>query len=144
MSKIPTNKLSIYLIKQECSLIEDIFKDHEGLESENIDNIGDFYFGDSHVSPPSWIKKFFGSSFNNNTNDDHLKIFTASSKAVFLTTVEDRVFALAFGYGHTLLKPGAWEERFGLKVAINVIDSDNLRSIDKKICLLFQNFQRNK
>lgn len=132
MTKIPTNKLSIYLIKQEYSSLEDIFKDHEKLESENINNVGDFYFGDSHVSPPSWIKKFFGSFFDNNTDSDNLKIFTASSKAVFLATVENRIFALAFGYGHTLLKPGVWEERFGLKVALNVIDAENLRSIDKK------------
>ena len=46
--------------------------------------------------------------------------------------VDDRIFALTFGYGHTLLKPGVWEERFGLKVALNVINSDNLKSIDKK------------
>lgn len=29
MEKTPTNKLSIYLIKQEYSSPEDIFKDHE-------------------------------------------------------------------------------------------------------------------
>ena len=132
MTKIPTNKLSIYLIKQEYSSLEDIFKNYEKLESENINDVGNFYYGDSHVSPPTWIKKFFGSSFDNNTDDEYLKIFTASSKAVFLASVENRIFALTFGYGHTLLKPGVWEERFGLKVALNVIDSDNLRSIDKK------------
>lgn len=132
MTKIKANKLSIYLIKQEYSSLEDIFKDHKKLERENIDNVGDFYYGDSHASSPSWIKKFFGSSFDNKTDDANLKIFTASSKAVFLVKVEERFFALAFGYGHTLLKTGVWEERFGLKVVLNVVDSDNLRSIDKK------------
>lgn len=132
MKKNLTNKLSIYLIKQQYSLLDDIFKYDEKLESENIDDVGDFYFGDSHISSPSWIKKFFGTSFNNNINNEHLKIFTASSKAVFLVTVENRIFALTFGYGHALLKPGACEERFGLKVVLNVIDSNNLRSIDKK------------
>lgn len=132
MAKIPTNKLSIYLIKQEYSSLEDIFKDHENLTSENIENVGNFYFGDSYISEPSWIKKFFGNSFNNTSENDKLKIFTASSKAVFLATVEERIFAITFGYGHTLLKPGVWEERFGLKVALNILDSENLRSIDKK------------
>ena len=78
MTKTPTNKLSIYLIKKKYSSLEDIFKDHKKLESENIDNVGDFYYGDSHVSPPTWIKKFFRSSFDNNTNDEHLKIFTTT------------------------------------------------------------------
>ena len=39
---------------------------------------------------------------------------------------------LLLGYGRTLLNPGVWEERFGLKVALNVIDSENVRSIDKQ------------
>lgn len=132
MEKTPTNKLSIYLIKQEYSSPEEIFKDREKLKVEKIENVGDFYHGDSHVSAPSWVKKFFGESFDNSTDDDKLKIFTASSKALLLVSEQNRVFALAFGYGHTLLKPGVWEERFGLKVALSVVDSENLRSIDKK------------
>lgn len=132
MSEILTNKLSIYLIKQEYFLPRDIFKDSEDLENENINDIGVFYYGDSHVSQPSWIKKFFGEYFNNNIDNGKLKIFTASSKAAFIVNVENRIFAITFGYGHTLLKPGVWEERFGLKVALNVLDSENLRSIDKK------------
>lgn len=31
-----------------------------------------------------------------------------------------------------MINPGIWEERFGLKVVLNVIDPENLRSIDKK------------
>lgn len=132
MEKTPTNKLSIYLIKQEYSSAEDIFKDHEKLKVEKIGNVGDFYYGDSHVSAPSWVKKFFSESFDNSVEDDKLKIFTASSKALLLVSEQSRVFVLTFGYGHTLLKPGVWEERFGLKVALSVVDSENLRSIDKK------------
>ena len=42
------------------------------------------------------------------------------------------LFAVAFGYGWTLLNPEAYEERFGLKTALSIIDPDNLRKIDKK------------
>ena len=91
-----------------------------------------FYYGDSHSSEPSWVRKFFGGSFDNSSENNKLNIFTASSKAVLLVSVEKRLFALAFGYGHTLLNPGVCEERFGLKVALNVIDSENVRSIDKQ------------
>ena len=150
MNKKPlTNKLSIYLIKQAYSADapEAIFKDYEALEHETIDDAGELYYGDSYISQPIWVRKFFGSSFNNSRTDDRrqddkprelytmppkLKIFTASSKATLLAKVNGRTFAITFGYGRTLLKPGVWEERFGLKVALNVIDSDKLRSIDKK------------
>ena len=132
MAKDPTNKLSIYLIKKGYSDPKDIFKDYKKLESERIQDVGNFYYGDSHRSAPAWIKKFFDVSFENSSGDNNLKIFTASSKAVLLVASEKRKFALTFGYGYILLTPGAWEERFGLKVALNVIDSENLRSIDKK------------
>ena len=133
MNKKPlTNKLSIYLIKQEYRSSERIFKNYRELEREAIDDIGELYYGDSHISPPLWVRKFFGSSFDNSLKDDNFKIFTASSKATLLVDVDGRTFAITFGYGRTLLKPGVWEERFGLKVALNVIDPSNLKSIDKK------------
>lgn len=132
MTNVPTNKLSVYLIKQKYSSLEDIFKDYDKLENEDIKNVGSFHYGDSHVSPPTWLKKFFGGSFDNSFEDEKLKIFTASSKAVLLILAENRIFALTFGYGHTMLNPGIYEERFGLKVALNIIDPENLRSIDKK------------
>ena len=77
-------------------------------------------------------KKVFGGSFDNSSKNNKLNIFTASSKAVLLASVEDRLFVLAFGYGRALLNPGICEERFGLKVALNVVDSENVRSIDKQ------------
>jgi len=132
MTKIPTNKLSVYLIKEGYSSPEDIFKDHEKLKSESVENVGDFYYGDSYTSVPLWIKKFFGESFNNSLEDERLKIFTASSKAALVVSSESRIFVLTFGYGRTMINPGIWEERFGLKVVLNVIDPENLRSIDKK------------
>lgn len=131
MEKVATNKLSIHLIKPEYSTAEDIFKESDKLTKELITDVGDLYYGDSHVVPPPWVAKFFGTSFEN-TQGDSLKLFTASSKATLLVVVDHRTFAIVFGYGHTLMKPGVWEERFGLKVALSVIDADNLRSIDKK------------
>lgn len=68
---------------------------------------------------------------------DGLSIFNASSKAILLIEVEvkdnvKRTFAIPFGYGWTMLEAGSWEERFGLKTVLNIIDSDNLIKINKK------------
>lgn len=131
--EIPTNKLSIYLIKEEYSEHKDIFKKFDTLQSKTIDNAGILYFGESHTFKPSWIEKFFGSSLG----DDTKKLFNASSKAILLTSVKvatdkKRIFAISFGYGWTFLNHGTWEERFGLKITLNTVDPNNLRRIDKK------------
>ncbi len=136
MAKDKTNKLSIYLIKEEYSSPDDIFRDQGQLEHSEIANIGGFYYGKPHISEPAWVENFFGSSFNNIHDEEGKegknKIFTATSKAALVMSVEDRTFVLTFGYGHTLLEPGVWEERFGLKTALGMIDSERLRQIGKK------------
>ena len=134
MERTYTNKLSIYLIKNGYSSHGDVLKSMESLESEDIEGVGVLYYGDSHVNVPGWIRKFFGESFSNLREDSEgssFKIFSASSKAILITSVEGRLFAITFGYGHTLLAPGILEERFGLKVALNTIDPENLKCIDK-------------
>ena len=131
MSKIPTNKLSIYLIKDEYSDPKDILKDCSNLESQEIDGVGVFYFDESHKFLPSWLKKFFGPPLS-----DTEKLFNYTSKGVLLTSVnfesdQERIFAIPFGYGRMLLNPGVYEQRFGLKIVLNIVDSARLRKIDK-------------
>lgn len=62
-----------------------------------------------------------------------------SSAAVFVVPVDDRLFALTFGQGRFLLHPDAYEERFGLVVTLNSIQSDALRSLDKRAFVDDQN-----
>ena len=131
--EIPANKLSVYLVKEEYSEHKDILKKFDTLQSKNIDGVGVLYFGESHTFKPSWLEKFFGSAFG----DDTKKLFNASSKVVLLTKVKvatnkERIFAIPFGYGWTFLNHGTWEERFGLKITLNTVDPNNLRRIDKK------------
>ncbi len=126
--KIATNKLSIYLIKNEYTEHGDILKDSSSsLKHKKVAGIGTFYYGESHSFPPSWISKFFGSALGDDVN-----IFSASAKGLLLMEVKERIFALAFGYGWQFLRPGIYEERFGLKTALSIIDSENLRKIEKK------------
>jgi len=128
-----TNKLSIYLIKEDYSEHKEILKNIDKFQSKDIAGAGILYFGESHTFTPSWIERFFGSTLGN----DIEKLFSASAKAIFLTKIKiatgkERVFAIPFGYGWTFLNHGVWEERFGLKVTLNTIDPNNLRRIDKK------------
>lgn len=122
-----TNRLSICLIKNGFTAFEDIVPD---LGGHIIEGVGTFYGQNSFDRPPDWTADFFGG-----TLDELFSFRTASSKGVLLVEVEhgeaSRIFALIFGHGRHLIADGAIEERFGLKVVLNSVERDNLRSIDK-------------
>src|SRR3990172_4812256 len=128
-----TNRLSIYLIKKEFDSPATIFKDIDSLSAFNLDDSGTsiLYTKDSYIHPPKWIENFFLKSAKD------FKLKNSSSQAVFFTKIslnsEDfRYFTIPFGMGYHMLKPGIIEERFGLKVVLNTVDENQLRSIDKK------------
>ncbi len=122
-----TNRLSICLVKDSLTAFDDVVP---GLEGHAIEGVGTFYGEDSFQRPPDWTADFFGGVL-----DEHFSFRTASSKGVLLVELEhndtSRIFALIFGHGRHLIADGAIEERFGLKVVLNSVERDNLRSIDK-------------
>ncbi len=130
MPRKPANKLSIYLIKPEYTDFNVVLKNANLLKVKNIDGIGSFYYGDHHTYEPTWVKKFFTGYLND------LGLLNSSSKGVLLLEAgkdsKKRTFAIAFGYGWQYLNHGVYEERFGLKAALNIIDPTKLRKIDKK------------
>lgn len=56
---------------------------------------------------------------------------TASAGAVLLVPIHNRTFALTFGTGRYLLLPDVTQPRFGLRVALNCLGENTVRSIDK-------------
>lgn len=123
-----SNKLTVGLVKRELADFDQIVK--PGTDSIALDGIGTFYKESSHSRPPNWISDFFGAKLGAG-----LGIFTASAKGLLLARAsydgDERVFAVIFGLGRHLLNEGALEERFGLRVVLNSVDPDSLRSIDK-------------
>lgn len=121
------NKLSIYLIKESITDINNIFKDnlqelHEYAPDKKV------YFVGSHKHPPSWLKSFF------DIEDERL--FQANSKVVLLIkrtygTIQ-RIFALTFGYSKALFKEDVIEEQFGLKIVLNTAKANEIRKISKQ------------
>lgn len=57
---------------------------------------------------------------------------SSSASAVLIVEAHDRHFALTFGYGRSLLDMSRVERQFGLRVALNRIDPQQLRSMDTK------------
>jgi uncharacterized protein (TIGR04141 family) len=119
-----TNKLNVYLVKAEYTRFSDIVKpDTRGIE---IEGVGTFFAQDSHSRLPDWVKDFFLETLARN-----FTLRTSSAKGVLLARASKRVFAIAFGHGRHLLNEGVLEERFGLKVVLNSVSPQSLRSIDK-------------
>lgn len=56
----------------------------------------------------------------------------SSVSALLLVPAAGRLWALTFGRGRSLLREGIIEDRFGLRTALNAIDPDKIRAIDKE------------
>lgn len=128
MPGLKMNRLIVYLVKDECTTPEDIIDSSQ--DGVDLGDAGTFYFEDSGVGTPGWVKGFFGSSL-----DKDIKLRTASARGVLLVPIVHKGktvrFAVSFGFGRYLLRPGVIEERFGLKVVLNSVLPHSLRSVDK-------------
>ena len=123
------NKLSIYLIKNEFTVDEDIIENY--YNSQVINDVGTVYLGASHTNPPKWAISFLTKSVNTEN------LFVSNARAVLLVRIavaedEQRMFAIVMGYGKNMLKDDVTEERFGLKVVLNTIKPNSLRRINKR------------
>lgn len=90
--------------------------------------IGDLLARSTIPKPPKWAD-FFRSA---DDFDPRSLGETSSISAALLVIPEDRPFALTFGHGRSLLNLEHFEDDFGLKVALNAISQDSVKSIDKQ------------
>jgi uncharacterized protein (TIGR04141 family) len=85
------------------------------------------YTNSTPMRRPAWE-----SFFEEAVDVGSLALRTASASAVLVLRVRERLFAITFGYGKYLLNPFALQSSFGLRVTLNAVPPDNIRSIDKK------------
>lgn len=121
--------LTVYLAKQGLELPGDTIKDPDGLQSFEITDdagvLGTLYVESRSDNPPRWGRFFV-------PQIDRSQLGRVSStSAVLHAVIDGRVMLLTFGQGRYLLKPICWEDRFGLRVALNSIGASSVRSIDK-------------
>lgn len=126
--------LTVYLLK------ESIQEFHEALDSdvrpeqiplrEGLPFTGMMFWERGVDNPPKW------KSFLLEGTDDQLKGLQNRHQSVLVLVRPkglSRIFAFVFGYARSLLKPTSYETDFGLKVVMNVVDPDKLRSMDSAI-----------
>lgn len=118
------------MIKEEFDEIDSILKkDIENLDSyllkDELNLEGKILIGENKRKEPDWLEFLRGF-----TEEQIDTVFNASNRAVILARIDANYFAVVFGYGRYLLKDESIVKDFGLKVAINAVDADNLRSVD--------------
>ncbi|VEU79909.1 hypothetical protein [Haploplasma axanthum] len=72
------SKLTVYLIRKEINLFDDIVE--EGIEKLSIDEQERIYYKKSYEKTPSWLKTFFNKSKSN--LEEHIK--NSSSNVLWL------------------------------------------------------------
>ncbi len=124
-----SNKLSIYLIKDEFSNDDKLILKNSPQPLTTVAGLGTAYYCPSQTITPKWVTSFFCNQINN-TN-----IFTSNARAVLIARVkigeELKTFAITMGQGKHMLSNDVTEDDFGLKIVLNTIKPDSLRRINK-------------
>ena len=129
-TKKPRNSLTIYSLKEEIEAPDDAVKRNSELNHDTLTLGGveaELYIQPERPRYPNWSRLL-----TEVVDFKKMGIGSSSSAGVLIVPAAGRLFALTFGWGRHLLHPGVWEERFGLKVALNAIDPKSVRSIDRK------------
>src|SRR5229473_5865600 len=93
--------LTVYLVKHNVTAHRDILPNVRGLTAYRVpigEAFADLYVKHTAERTPSWI-----SLFSEVIHIDENYVYNASSAAVFLVAAGNRIFAVTFGYGRSLL-----------------------------------------
>ena len=127
-----TRYLTVFLLQPEIREFEEAIDSTRPLEQHELrDDLpfeGRLYIEPRAPSVPSWLR-FVADGVDGDVGD----YLNSSTAAVLLFRVEDRILALTFGFGRNLLADGSYELDFGLKVALNTVNADRLRSVEIKV-----------
>jgi uncharacterized protein (TIGR04141 family) len=124
-------KLTISLLKEECGR-DDVLRDESkvaGHRIGSIDKARDSLFTKSiPAHPPDWA----GYLDPHTSSDLKATLFSASASAVLVIEAAQRIFAVTWGQGRHLLASDNFVQDFGLKVVLNTVAPDQLKSVDAK------------
>ncbi len=130
MAKKKKNRhLTILLIKEEYKDYKSVLKEAAALNKYELKTSlpfkGAMFVQPTRDNPPPWLVFIEGGV------KGHIELSNnASNSAILFIKASSRLFALTFGHGRYLLNQNSFERDFGLKVALNTVNPEKLRSID--------------
>lgn len=126
-----TLKLSIFLHKKEIMDFDDCIKEEsfESIDTYKVNGElgldGKMYIHHPTKNPPSW--KYLLDKIT----DERIEMEdNSSNKAVVIFKYRNRYLSIVYGYGKSMLDDSTIVKNFGLKVAANLIDPENIRSLN--------------
>lgn len=125
----PTRTVSVYLLRKHVKGAADALNvEPTALSNHAIRGLKDatLYVSKSPSRPPKWADIFADSA------DPPLGLKRPTFGAVLIVKASKRLFALTFGSGRHLLEYGAYERNFGLRVALNLVNPDQIRSAQSR------------
>src|SRR5205085_2909412 len=100
----------------------------EEVDLKNVSFDGKAYFQRDRDKPPSWLPYV----------RDHCKIsepdkiLNTTNSFLLLLKISGRIFAVTTGFGFTAINREGLEPDFGLKVTLNTVDKEKLRSMQSR------------
>jgi uncharacterized protein (TIGR04141 family) len=129
--EIPNQTISVYLIRRSVKDAKQALReDPDGLEQHRVVGLGEdavLYVRRRPPTPPGWSDFFAG------TLAPPLELKRSTFAAVLIVSASRRLFAITFGAGaRFMLALESTERNFGLRVAANSVDPDQLRSVQSR------------
>jgi uncharacterized protein (TIGR04141 family) len=123
-------KISVKLSKKNSPISQLLKKTHK--LKNHIDDWGNIhgcevYYGISFAGEPSW-KGLLSSGASGTISG----LNNQGAAAIVFVPIDDRYMIFSFGYGVHQLSGLGIERDFGLRVVLNTVDPDSIRSIDSK------------
>ena len=127
--KTPLQRLHVLMLKRDVATVEDALRRQQGLQRFEIAN-GVSFTGALFVARPAQAAPPWLQFVQTGVNGQIGALRNRTNSAVLLIEKGSSVFALTFGHGRFLLDPDKVVEDFGLRVALNGLKPDSLRSMD--------------
>lgn len=129
--KKKNKKLTVLLLKESIDSCSQALRDPKSLQcidlKKGIKLKGQFWCAKPSINSPSWLD-FLAPILGRPIQS--FKV--ASVSAVLFIEADQRWFAFIFGHGRNLLRFDSFEPGFGLRVALNRINYQQIRSMDVK------------
>ncbi len=124
-------KLSIFLLKENIHQFSDCVQDWNGYAKHDLNpefNLnGKIVIGPKTEDPATWAS-FLADGTNEKLDINNL--INSSSRAVILINLDGIFLAISFGFGRFLLNEEHIDKNFGLKVVLNAVDENKIKTVE--------------
>jgi len=121
--------ITVYLSKDEFNSAQEVLKSDVSYSEVAVNvgdsNLGTLFLMNSKPKLPPWA-----SFFTEIVSREKIGL-NQSTGALFIVEELGHLFLITFGQGRHLIRPECIETNFGLRAALNILEPESIRSLDK-------------